>query len=56
MSIKNVTFFIIKILNINISFYKLLFKSFNSKLNLNFYNNLDKEVEDFKDFKDELGT
>jgi len=48
--------FIIKVLKINISFYKLLFKFFSNKLNLKLYNNLDKEVKDFKELRDELGT
>ena len=40
-------------LKISISFYKLLFKLFSSKLNLKFYNRLSKEIEDFKDLEDE---
>ena len=53
MSIKDMTLFIAKTLKINISFYKLPFKFFSSRLNLKFYNKLSKEAEDFKDLWDE---
>ena len=39
-------------LKINVSLYELSLKFLNSKLNMRFYNNLDKEAEDFKELKD----